>query len=182
MAKLTEKVYGDALFELAVDEKRTEELLTEVKTIQDVISANPDFAKLMQHPGIPESEKEEILKTVWEGKISREVEGLMLLLLKKEHYSELPKVLDYFVEKVKEKEGIGTAYVTTPMPLTDVQKKAVEKRLIETTKYCQFEIHFAVDETLIGGMVVRIGDRVLDNSIKNRLDHLSRQLYQVKLQ
>ena len=37
MAKLTEKVYGDALFELAVDEKRTEELLTEVKTIQDVI-------------------------------------------------------------------------------------------------------------------------------------------------
>lgn len=182
MAKLIEKVYGDALYDLACDEKRTEELLLEVKTIKQVLLENPDFAKLMQHPGIPANEKEEILKTVWEGKISKEVEGLMILLLKKEHYSSLPDVLEYFVEKVKEKEGIGTAYISTPMPLTEAQKKAVEKRLIETTKYRSFELHFSIDESLIGGMVVRIGDRVLDNTIKSRLDHLSRQLHQIKLQ
>ena len=182
MAKLVEKVYGDALFALAVEEKRTKELLEEVKVIKEVLIENPDFTKLLQIPGIAKGEKEKILKNVWEGRISREVEGLMLLLLEKEHLGELSKVLDYFGEKVKDREGIGTAYVSTPMPLTDAQRLAVEKRLIETTKYNQFEMHFSVDETLIGGMVIRIGDRVLDNSIKNRLDHLSRQLYQVKLQ
>ncbi len=182
MAKLIEKVYGDALFDLAVEENRTMAYLEEIKEIAQVLSQNPDFAKLMQHPGIPESEKEEVLKSVWSGRISKEVEGLMLLLLQKEHYNELPKVLDYFVKRVKEQEGIGTAYVTTPMPLTEGQKAAVEKRLMETTDYKSFEIHYAEDETLIGGIVIRIGDHVMDNSVRTRLENLSKELYQIKMQ
>lgn len=83
MAKLTEKVYGEALFELAVEEGREKELLQEVLTIRKVLDKNPDFAKLMKNPAIPESEKEEVLKTVWDGCISKEITGLMLLLLQR---------------------------------------------------------------------------------------------------
>lgn len=182
MAKLTEKVYGEALFELAVEEGKSEEFLQEILTIKQLLSENPDFAKLMQHPGIPETEKEKVLLTVWEGRISREVTGLMLLLLQKEHYSELPRVLDYFIAQMKEKERIGIAYVKTAVALSEEQEKRVEKRLLETTSYRSFEMHFEVDESLIGGMIIRIGDRVVDNSIKTRLENLSRQLYQIKLQ
>lgn len=182
MAKLIEKVYGESLFELAVEEGKTGTLLEEVQTVKQVLADNPELAKLMQHPGIPENEKEKVLENVWGGRVSREVTGLMLLLLKKEHYRQLPLVLDYFLEKVREKEKIGTAYVKTAAPLTENQKEKVERRLLETTSYKSFRIHFDVDEALIGGMVIRIGDRVLDNSIKTRLENLSRQLYQIKLQ
>lgn len=106
----------------------------------------------------------------------------MLFLLQKKHYGKLSGVLDYFVARVKEQEGIGIAYVKTPMPLTQEQKAEVEKKLIETTSYRSFEMHFEEDASLIGGMVIRIGDHVLDNSVKTKLEHLSRQLYQIKLQ
>ena len=182
MAKLTEKVYGEALFELAVEEGRTDSLLEEVRVVSQVLSANPDLAKLMQHPGIPENEKEKLLKEVWDGKVSKELTGLMLLLLQKEHYSELPLVLDYFTAQVKEKEKIGIAYIKTAVELNAVQKGQVEKRLLETTDYRSFELHFEVDPSLIGGMIIRIGDRVVDSSIKTKLENLSRQLYQIKLQ
>ena len=106
----------------------------------------------------------------------------MLLLLRKEHYGQLPLVLDYFLAKVHEKERIGTAYVTTAVPLSASLRDKVEKRLLETTDYRSFEMHFDVDESLIGGMIIRIGDRVLDSSIRTKLENLSRQLYQIKLQ
>lgn len=182
MAKLIEKVYGEALFELAVEEKRTDSLMAEVQAVKQVLADNPELAKLMQHPGIPENEKEKVLEDVWGGRVSKELTGLMLLLLKKEHYGQFPLVLDYFLEKVREKEHIGTAYVRTAVPLSAALRSRVERRLLETTDYQSFEMHFEVDESLIGGMVIRIGDRVVDSSIRTKLENLSRQLYQIKLQ
>ncbi len=181
MAKLIEKVYGEALFELAVEEERTTELMEEIKLVKQVLSENPELAKMMQHPGIPVKEKEQVIEQIWGGKISREVSGLMVLLLKKEHYGKLPQVLDYFLEKVREKERIGIAYVQTAVALSDAQREKVEKRLLETTSYRTFEMYFDVEPELIGGMIIRIGDRVVDSSIKTRLENLSRQLYQIKL-
>ena len=82
MAKLIEKVYGEALFSLAVEADRTAGLMEEVKLVKQVLSDNPEFAKMMQHPAIPVAEKEQIIEQVWGDKISREVTGLMVLLLK----------------------------------------------------------------------------------------------------
>ena len=70
----------------------------------------------------------------------------------------------------------------TAVPLSEAQKAKVEKRLLETTDYRSFEMRYEVDETLLGGMVIRIGDRVVDSSIRTKLENLSRQLYQTKLQ
>ena len=170
MAKLIEKVYGEALFELAVEEGRTAELMEEIKLVQQVLSDNPV------------NEKEQVIEQVWGGKVSREVTGLMVMLLKKEHYGQLPQVLAYFLEQVREKERIGIAYVRTAVELSTAQREKVEKRLLETTSYRTFEMHFDVDPSLIGGMIIRIGDRVVDSSIKTRLENMSRQLYQIKLQ
>ena len=80
----------------------------------------------------------------------------------------------YFVDRVKEHKNIGTAYVTSAVELSEAQKAAVEKRLLETTKYVEFEMHYSVDTDLIGGMVIRIGDRVVVSSIKTKLYDLTR--------
>ena len=103
------------------------------------------------------------------------------LPVKKGHYNELDSVFVYFIDRVKEHKNIGTAYVTSAVELSEAQKAAVEKRLLETTKYVEFEMHFDVDATLIGGMKIRIGGRVVDSSIKNKLNDLTRELTKIQL-
>ena len=71
--------------------------------------------------------------------------------------------------------------MTSAMELSGAQKAAVEKRLLETTKYVKFEMHYDVDAELIGGMVIRVGDRVVDSSIRTKLEDMKKQLLNIQL-
>ena len=90
-------------------------------------------------------------------------------------------VFEYFIDLVKEEKKIGKAHVTTAIPLGDKQKEKVEQKLLDTTKYNSFEMDYSVDESLMGGMVIRIGDRVVDSSIKTKLYELTRDLRSVQV-
>ena len=70
----------------------------------------------------------------------------------------------------------SVAYVSTATVLSDVQKEKIGARLLEITDFETFEMNYTVDESLLGGMVIRVGDRVVDTSIKNKLKSLSQQL------
>ena len=100
----------------------------------------------------------------------------MLVLVQKDRFSEVEKTLEYFIGRMKEHKKIGVAYVSTAAALSDVQKKSVNARLLETTDFETVEMNYTVDESLLGGMVIRMGDRVVDTSIKNKLRELSKQL------
>ncbi len=181
MAKLVSKTYGDALFELAVESGQMDEMLEEARLIKQILQENNELSKLMNHPKIVKEDKIQILEQVFKGKVRDEITGLMRMLVSKDHYGEMESVFAYFIDQVKEYKNIGTAYVTAPMPLSDSQKEQVKKRLLETTKYVEFEMFYDVDESLIGGMVIRIGDRVIDSSVKSKLMTLTRELSKIQL-
>jgi F-type H+-transporting ATPase subunit delta len=103
------------------------------------------------------------------------------MIVEKDHFAQIGKVLAYFDDQVKEYKSIGTAYVTTAMELSDAQKAAVVKRLLETTKYVTFEMHYEVDSAIIGGMMIRIGDRVVDSTVRTKLYDLTRELSKIQL-
>ncbi len=90
-------------------------------------------------------------------------------------------IFEYYISRVKEYKNIGVAYIKTPSELTDTQKKNVEKKLLDTTDYVSFEMNYEVEPDLIGGMVIRIGDRVVDSSVKTKLYELSRQMSKIQL-
>ena len=90
-------------------------------------------------------------------------------------------VFDYFIDLVKEEKKIGRAFVATAVELSADQKAKVEQKLLDTTKYETFEMNYSVDTSLIGGMVIRIGDRVVDSSIKTKLFELTRELRKVQV-
>lgn len=181
MAKLVSKTYGEALFELAMEENKSQLLLEEVQELIQVLEANPDFDKLMKHPGIAKQEKVETMKNVFKGRVCDELVGFLEVVLMKGRYGELPAIFDYFIEKMKEVSKIGIAHVTTAVELTEAQKADVEKRLLETTSYETMEMHFQVDNSIIGGMIIRIKDRVVDSSIRTKIDDLTKQLLQIQL-
>ena len=182
MAKLVSKTYGEALFELAVEEGREDAFLTEIVALREVLKENPDFNKLMNHPKILKEEKLKVLDDVFEGRISKELSGFLHLVVSKDRYGAIDAILDYFIDEVKKLKGIGIAYVTTAIPLSLAKQKEIEEKLLATTSFKQMEMHFMVDEELIGGMVIRIGDRVVDSSIKTKLFEMRRTLLKTKIE
>ncbi|MBS6959416.1 MAG: ATP synthase F1 subunit delta [Roseburia sp.] len=181
MAKLVSKTYGDALFEVALEKNQLDEFLDEVKAAQTAIEENKELFKLMSHPKIVKEETIKIITDIFTGKVSEELVGLLRMIVDKGHFEQVDSVFTYFIDEVKEYKNIGTAYVTSAMELSGAQKAAVEKRLLETTKYVKFEMHYDVDAELIGGMVIRIGDRVVDSSVRTKLYDLTRELSKIQL-
>ncbi|MDD6812365.1 MAG: ATP synthase F1 subunit delta [Lachnospiraceae bacterium] len=181
MAKLISKTYGDALFELAVEEEKVDALLEEIEQLQKILEDNSDFSRLMTHPQIIKEEKLQVAEAVFKGRISDELMGFLLIVISKDRYQEIDEILEYFITEVKKYKGIGVATVTTALPLKEEQCRKIEQKLLNTTEYKTMEMHYQTDAALIGGMVIRIGDRVVDSSIRTKLYELQKQLLKVQI-
>ena len=179
MAKLISKTYGDALLEIANEEKKVDLLLEEVTAVMAILKDNPEFSKLMNNPRISVDEKQTVMSNVVEGRISNELMGFFSMIVNKGRYDHIDEILTYFQDEVKKIKGIGVAYVTTPLELSDTQKKNVEKKLLETAGFKQMEMHYDIDTELVGGMRIRIGDRVVDSSIHTKILKMQQDMMKV---
>ena len=181
MAKLVSATYGDALFELAVSQDKVDSFYEEAETVLMSFEDDSDLIRLLNHPKIVKEDKISVVENIFGQFISNEMMGFLVTIVTKDRSRDIPDIFRYFIDKVKEYKGIGTAYVTTPMELTGDMKAKVVSRLLQTTGYSQFDMNYSVDESLIGGMVIRIGDRVIDSSIKHKLTNLSRELNKIDI-
>ena len=181
MAKLVSKVYGDALFEATKEANKLDVVYEEVQQLLVILKENAELQKMLESPKIIREDKENVIETVFRGRISDEIVELIKLMIAKGRVDSVEAVFQYFIGLVKEEKKIGIAYVTSAMEVTDKQKKEIEKKLLETTKYESFEMNYDVDESLIGGMVIRIGDRVVDSSIKTKLYDLAKNLRTIQV-
>jgi len=181
MAKLVSTTYSDALFELALDKGALDSYAEEMHFVKESIDMNVEFGKLLNHPKITIEEKSTIIESVFKGKVSDDVTGFLVLIVEKGRTSELMAIIGDFLMKVKEHNKVGTAYVTSAVGLSGPQKDKLTAKLLQTTRYKSFEMEYDVDPSLIGGLVVRIKDRVVDNSIKTKLYLMSNKLSKIHL-
>ncbi len=181
MAKLAADVYGEALFDLAVEQKSVDALAEQIKTAELLFAENPDFMGLLTHPKITKEEKLSVVEKVFGGRFDDAVTGLLTVIVEKGRCSEIPAVFADFLDKVREYRKIGVASVVSATELSEAQKKRIEAKLLSQTKYESFEMRYTVDASLIGGMVIRIGDRVVDASIKSKLARMAGNLSQIQL-
>ena len=181
MAKLVSKTYGEALFKLAMEENTLDQIAEEAKVVLEAFQGNEDLAKLLNHPKVSKEEKVKVVETIFKGKFSDSIVGFLVLIVEKGRYNEIDNIFHYFLSEVMEHKNIGVAYVTSAFPLSESQKKDIEDRLLQVTKYVEFKMNFEVDKELIGGIVIRIGDRVIDGSIRNKLNEMTKQLNNIQL-
>ena len=167
MAKLVETTYGEALFELAVQESKVDELCEEAQAVIDIFKEK--------------KEKEQLIENIFKKFVSEDITGLLVIMVSKDRQTKIVSTLEYFIKRIYEYKKIGVAYVTTARPLTDNQKLSIVSRLLSTTDYVDFKMNYDIDESLIAGMVIRIGDRVVDSSIKHKIDELTRNLKNIQL-
>lgn len=181
MAKLVDKTYGQALFELGVEEGKIDEYAQQIAIVRSLFESNPDLMRLLKHPQIPKEEKLKVIQTCFDGRADDEITEFILIVVRAGRQADMVKIFDYFLNAVKAYKHIGTAYVTSAVELTKEQKDMVEARLLELTDNVSYEMVYHVDPSLIGGMIIRIGDKVVDSSIKTKIDTISRQLASIQL-
>ena len=165
----------------ASEENRMDEFFEAAKAVEEILRTNKDFGELMNHPKMIKENKVRIVEETFGGKIPKEMVGLMVLMVTKGRTNEMLSVFHHFINLVKEEKKIGTAHILTAFDLNKEQRMKVEQRLLETTRYESLETHYMVDESLIGGMKIRIGDWGLDSTIKSRLQGLTRELRNIQV-
>lgn len=181
MAKLVTKTYADALFQLAIEEDKIDDLFEEVKVLVKVLEENQELSAIMKHPKVDKQEKIKTITDIFSGRLSGHLCGFLNQIVANNRYDEIDGILEYFIDEVKEYKKIGVAYVTTPTAIGDELKGRIEQKLLDTTSYTTMEMNYDIDETLIGGMKIRIGDKVVDSSISTKLTELAKNLRKIQV-
>ena len=176
MAKLVSKVYGDAYVSVVSEKNNLIDALEEIKSVKNILLENVEIIELLDSPKMDDEEKIDFIKGIFENHISVDSMGFLLTIIEKKRQAELIPILDYVIDCVKELLLIGKATVTTALPLDDSKKERIVDELLKSSHYKSLEVEYVVDESIIGGIVIRIGDRVVDSSVKTRIDKMRKML------
>lgn len=181
MAKIVAKVYSDALFDLALEKKEMNQVAEEIQVLKDTLAQNSELLQFLNHPKVSNEEKIQTIEEIFRDRFSDTTVGFLVIIVTKGRYNELNAILDYFLEEVREYHNIGRATVTSATELTEEQKQKVVNKLLASTSYVEFIMDYKVDPSIIGGLIIRIGDRVVDSSIKSKIELMKKDLMKLQL-
>lgn len=136
---------------------------------------HPELRSLLQHPAVPFPEKERVLRKVLGRGVAPPAVNLVLLMVRRGRPGAIDRMIARFAELLRRERGIVLAQVRTALPLDEGQRAEIAARLRALTGE-QVEMDETVDEDLIGGVAVRIGDRLYDASVRSRLERLRARL------
>ncbi len=164
--------YAAALYSLASDEHVLNAVVAEMDRLGRTIDASADLRRLLDSPLIDVHTAQKAARAVLQaegfGKIVQDFVGVVVA---NRRQNALRTIVRAFAALVAEKRGVVVADVQSAHPLTDVQEQQLRARLIEAG-YGNVDIQKSVEPGLLGGLVVRIGARLFDSSLKSRLQRL----------
>jgi F-type H+-transporting ATPase subunit delta len=165
--------YAEAAFQIGRADGTLDDWERDLGVVGELL-AHDEMRRILQHPVIPYAEKERLLQRATTG-IRPEPLNLVLLMIRRGRPRAIEPMISHFAALLRTERGIVLAEVRTARPLEDEQRRAVTARLGELTGDT-VEMNEVVDESLIGGIAVRIGDRLYDASVRNRLERLRARL------
>ena len=169
------KRYGQALFDLASEKNMLDQLERELTQVLEVIKESYELKKILEHQLISPETKQEIFRKVYSGNISPIAMNFLLLILHKRREMALNQIVSQFLNLANEARGIVKAQVTSAAQLSSEDLEKLCESLEKITGK-NILLEATVDEKLIGGLVVKIGDRIIDGSISTKLKMLEKHL------
>jgi F-type H+-transporting ATPase subunit delta len=172
--------YARGLFILTEKRRETARALEDLKGLQDVLAPKSAAGSILASPAVRLADKRSALKKVLDGQVARTVVLFVDLLIRKKRLNEFDAIVPAFEALVEKAEGIQRAHVVSAVPLAERERKRLHGELERTTR-SKIRLTSEVDESLIGGALVRIGDRVIDRSVATLLRAIERQLAEVSV-
>lgn len=180
MVELIAKSYGKALYELAVESDKIKEVEEQIKFIKEIWLKETEFVEILNHPEVNIESKVKMVEEIFSDKILDQILGLIVTTIMKGRQNYLIQILDYCLEKFKEYHKIVTAHITSSVELSEEYQSRIKEKLeMITNKKVLLELN--VDGSILGGLIIRIGDRIVDNSVKGKLNIMSKELYNYQL-
>ncbi len=171
--------YAKALLEYALQQNSLERVFQDMSLIQKTIDENKDLERLLVSPIVKATVKKNVLDKVFTG-ISAEVRRLFDLLVENRRLPILGQIAQKFVLRYNEYKNNKTAIVTTVIPLNEGMRAEVLKKIETLTQNKGITLENKVDESIIGGFILRIGDIQYNASVVHKLNKL-KQDFQEKL-
>ncbi|MBA3680548.1 MAG: ATP synthase F1 subunit delta [Bacteroidetes bacterium] len=168
--------YAKALIDLAVENKQLDETRTDMQTVKQVCDQNHEFVVLLNSPVVKTDKKTEILNSIFSGKISKLTLSFLNLLATKRREAYIPEIATAFDEQFKSKKNITTAIITTATGLDAKLKTRVLEIVKQNVGASEVELIEKVDASILGGFVLSIADKQLDQSVKRNLNDLKKNL------
>lgn len=169
------KVYSEALFELAVGQNISDSVFNELSMLDRLWRDNPELPKLLSAPTISAEQKHDVLINCFEGKISDLVLKFLFVITEKKRAGFMHEICEAYKAKQYELKNIAEVTVTTSIPLNDtLRSKLIDK--LQKTYGKTIILHENVDESIMGGAVVKYGGTLLDGSVRNELANIGKRL------
>ena len=166
--------YAEAAFEIAQRDGTVDAWRSELAAAAEVLG-DERVARHLSNPAVSLEEREKLVDGVLGTRVSPQVRNLVLLQLRRGRTHEIQRVADEFRRLDNKRQGITVATATAAAPLTPDEVRALTTRLEQFTGG-RVELEVQVDPSLLGGLVVRVGDRLIDGSVRGRLERLRNQL------
>ena len=166
--------YARALMMTADSPKAIDEIASDVESIKKILDGSRELRRFISSPIIRKGKKLTILRELFQSRVTPTTMSFIQLLVEKQREAALLEVIEQFFALRDARYGIVNVDVASAVEITHQQGKTLSEKLEQYTKK-KVRVRFALDKALKGGLVVKIGDTVLDASIKRQLELLREQ-------
>lgn len=168
-----DKRYALALYEVSEEKNKTKEYLEELREVIKIIDENAELFGILKHPDLSTSKKKRLFEDIFKGKIENDILSFLLILIDKNRILELDGILQEIENIHLGKNRTLVAHIKTVIPLNEEERKALINKLEK--KYDKKVIlDEEIDSEIIGGVFVKIGDDIIDGTIKSRYEAMKR--------
>lgn len=178
MAGLVGINYGEALYELAIEEHSLAPMKEALLNVQQVIDENPELKRVMDHPKIDKEEKKKLIEKVFQ--TDHLLMNFLMLLVDRNRFDALSDIIAVYIQKANAALNIEVATVRSAVELSQQQKEQLRQMLMKKTG-CTIELNCVVDPSCLAGIRVQILDEVLDNTIESKLENIKERVAQATL-
>ena len=181
MASRVSKIYGDAYVSLKAEEGKRLQAAEEVMAMKEIMKQDEELIAFLCHPQITKKQKMETVENILGGKASDDMMGFLMIIIKKGRWDALEEIFDYILEQLKKLQGIGILSVTSAFPLSQEQKKKIEGKVLEASAYQKLDVSYQTDASILGGLILSMDDRVVDSSVRTKLDSMAKHLSKIQV-
>ncbi|ADI28259.1 MULTISPECIES: F0F1 ATP synthase subunit delta [Geobacillus] len=169
------KRYASALFQIALEQGQLDRIEEDVRAVRQALAENGEFLSLLSYPKLSLDQKKALIREAFAG-VSTPVQNTLLLLLERHRFGLVPELAEQFLALVDDARGIAKAVAYSARPLTDEELRALSDVFAQKVGKQTLEIENIIDPELIGGVKLRIGNRIYDGSVSGQLERIRRQL------
>ncbi|KHF38341.1 F0F1 ATP synthase subunit delta [Halalkalibacter okhensis] len=167
--------YASALFQLAKEKHDLKKIQEELQVVKSVVESTPQLVQFLTHPKVTVAKKQAFIQESFKG-LSNVSLNTILMLIDRKRTDILVPMIDKYKELAYAAQDMAEAIVYSTKPLSEKEQDHIAKVFAKKAKKSKLDIKNIVDSELIGGIKIRIGDRIYDGTVKAQLDKLERNI------